>query len=153
VLNFLPDKDIVYVDNAMLLANADIALQAQEELNNRIEEFQAEIAKKEQEIQVLRNLYEKSGDKATIEQELNARISDYEQYMEAVQESLTQIQAETLNPVFDNINKAIADYGKKRNYYMILGATSSGNLVFGNKKADITEDVIRFINSDASADN
>ena len=64
---FLVTRDrIAYVDTASLLNQSNLALEAQSALESKIGEFQAEIARKEQEIQVLRDVYEKSEDKATI---------------------------------------------------------------------------------------
>ena len=144
---FLVTRDrIAYVDTASLLNQSNLALEAQSALESKIGEFQAEIARKEQEIQVLRDVYEKSEDKATIQAELEDRIATYQEYTESIQTQFEELRNETMTPVYASINDALEQYGDKRRFHLILGATSAGNVVFGRSAANITDAVVEFVN-------
>ena len=137
---------IGYVDNAQLLNKSAMVQQAQAEIQVKIDEFRQEITKQEQEILLLREVLDKSEDKATIERELDERITAYESYVQEVQNELAQLESEKMTPVFDTINDAIDDFGRKRRYNLILGATASGNVVFGDSRVNITDDLVDYVN-------
>ena len=151
VVFFATRQRVVYVDTAAILNQSTIALEAQSVLETKIGEFQAEIAKKEQEIIVLRDVYDMSDNKATIQAELEERIASYEEYMETVQDEFNELQNETMTPVYAAINSALVQYGLNHRYHLILGATNAGNIVYGQSSADITRDVINYVNQQPRA--
>jgi outer membrane protein len=48
--------------------------------------------------------------------------------------------------IWNQINQYMEEYGQEKNYNFILGATGEGNIMFGNKKVDVTNSVIEYIN-------
>lgn len=73
-------------------------------------------------------------------------------------DSLTQrASAEILNNnqtlvqgVLNQINDFIKKYSEEHNYTLVFGTTDDGNLLFGNKSVDITEDVLDELNNEYS---
>ena len=56
-----------------------------------------------------------------------------------------RLKVERANRVVDTINTALDKYGKSHGYHLILGATPSGNILFGNNQADITGEFIEYL--------
>ena len=48
--------------------------------------------------------------------------------------------------VWKRINESVADYGKKKGYDFIFGASGDGAIMFAGEANDVTDDVIRYIN-------
>lgn len=136
---------IGFVDSSGVLSQTVVAQDAFAELQATIAEYENEIAKQEQEITVLRDIYEKTEDKQTIGDELQTRMAAFETYITDVREELAQVEAEIMAPVYEAINTALDDYGKTHGYSLILGATPSGNILFGDNQADLTAEFIEYL--------
>lgn len=50
--------------------------------------------------------------------------------------------------VLNQINDYIKKYAEENNYTLILGTTNDGNLLFGNKGIDVTEDILTELNNE-----
>ena len=48
--------------------------------------------------------------------------------------------------VINQMNQYVKDYGEKNDFDFVYGAEGSGVLMFANKKLDITEEVIKYVN-------
>lgn len=140
-------EKVAYVDNAMLLSRTEMGQTARASLQVKIEEYQNDLTTREQEIQVMYNILEKTEAQEDLRQELEEKVQSYEAFVQEVNQKIREDEEKTLTPVYEEINKAIQEYGRDHRYYMILGATAAGNLVFANNRADITDKLIEYINS------
>jgi outer membrane protein len=101
---------------------------------NSIREFNASytsLAKKEQDNR--RELL------AIEENALKNFIQNSEQKLKESDEQLT-------TGVLNQINSFIEEYGKEKGYDLILGTTTSGNILFAKEYMDITDDVLKALN-------
>jgi outer membrane protein len=48
--------------------------------------------------------------------------------------------------IWNQINQYLFDYGDDNNYTFILGANGQGNIMYGSKKNEITDEIIKYIN-------
>jgi outer membrane protein len=48
--------------------------------------------------------------------------------------------------IWKRINESVAEYGKKKGYDFIFGASGDGSIMFAGEANDVTDDVIRYIN-------
>jgi outer membrane protein len=138
---------IAYVNKSVLLTETAISRDARAGIQTKLSEYQLEIKKQEDEILALKRLLEKSKNKEEISVELNEKLSTYEEYVKTVNTAIQELENEIMQPVYSEINKALDAFGKKNGYYMIFSATTSGNILFVDDEADITEKVIQFIDS------
>jgi outer membrane protein len=67
------------------------------------------------------------------------------QYQQAVQQKTQEEEQKKAKEVLASINSKIKEYGDKKGYKLIL-ATSGGNIAYGDKSADITEEIVKLIN-------
>lgn len=68
-------------------------------------------------------------------------------YSEEIDKKITLRERELLDGVLNQINSFVEDYGKANNYEVILGANSSGNVLYGETGLDITDELLTAINS------
>jgi outer membrane protein len=143
----LTQKKVAYVNNSLLISNSNIGTETRKNLESKIAEFQTEVNNRESELEILKDLSKKDSANITIKNELSEKIAAYTAYLQELDKELSKYETELMAPVYNTINKALDEYGKKHNYSIILGATSSGNIVYGDIKLDITEKVLVYMNN------
>ncbi len=153
LLHFRSQKKVGYVKNATILSKTNIGANASVQLQTKTGQYQQEINKREQEIKVLRGLLEKDERQEAVKNELSAKQQDFEGYVETLSKNMSQIRADIMRPVYATFNRVIGEFGKEHGYYLILGATPSGNVVYGDPGADITTEVVEYINSKTEIQN
>ncbi len=83
---------------------------------------------------------------AAREQELGAKQNQLAQYREATTQKLTAEREKLDAVVMNDLNAFVKEYGKREGYTLILGATSSGNIVYADDAIDVTEAVVKELN-------
>lgn len=78
---------------------------------------------------------------------LAARENAYRNFAQSVQERLKNSDETLTTGVLNQINSFIEEYGQKKGYDIILGTTTSGNILYGEKYLDITEEVLKDLNA------
>ena len=146
VLMARPVPKVAFVDNAAVLARSTVFLEARAELERRLSELQAPLERQEQEIDVLKGLLDRSSDKATIRLELEQRQNTYQTLVGDAREAAATAERDVLNPAYEFIDRVIAEYGRKHGYRLIFGAVEAGNVVYGSRGADITDELVEYIN-------
>jgi outer membrane protein len=80
------------------------------------------------------------------EQELANRQGQLAQYREATTQKLTAERERLDVAVVNELNTFLKEYGKREGYSVILGATSSGNIVYADEAMDVTAAVVKELN-------
>lgn len=57
------------------------------------------------------------------------------------------------NKILQQLNLYVQEYGEQNHYSFIFGAVGSGSLMYGDKKADITEPVLEYVNARFEGEN
>ncbi|MDI9342118.1 MAG: OmpH family outer membrane protein [Sediminibacterium sp.] len=78
---------------------------------------------------------------------LAAKENAYRNFGQSVQERLKNSDESLTTGVLNQINSFIEEYGQKKGYDIILGTTTSGNILYGQKYMDITKDVLKELNA------
>jgi outer membrane protein len=55
--------------------------------------------------------------------------------------------------ILEQLSQYIKDYGFNNDYDYVFGATGDGNILYGAEPADITEEVIEYINASYQGKN
>lgn len=153
LLHFRSQKKVGYVEVPTVFSKTNMGANASVELQTKMAQYQQEVNKREQEIAVLRGLLEKDENQEAIKNELSAKQQDFDAYVQNVNKNMSQIRVDIMQPVYATINRAIREFGKEHGYHLILGATPSGNLVYGDPGADITAQMVEYINSKTEIQN
>lgn len=82
--------------------------------------------------------------------ELVLKTRQFENY---IKNRETELQQQDINQAKDldakiwgQINQYVEEYGKENDYDIVLGVSGGGNVMYGKKEKDKTDDVIKYIN-------
>lgn len=93
------------------------------------------------------------GEKKQWAMEVGSRENELEQYSRSADEQLKNRQVQLTEKVIMDINKAIQDYGKANNYAFVFGTTSNGNLIYAEEGDDLTETILKKLNTEFAESN
>ena len=138
---------IAYVNSQEILMNAPGAEAAQQQFDQEMEGYQAEISQLETELNNLETALQQQQltlspeAKANREQQLQAKFQEYQQRTTQLQELANQRRAALIQPVMDNITEIIEQIREEGAYSLILDA-AAGSIVSADPALDLTQQVI-----------
>lgn len=80
-------------------------------------------------------------------QRLQKMGADMEQLAGRLRNELDMEQLKYNNQLADSVQVCIAEFNKKSNYQMILSNTGMNNVLYAQKKYDITDQILKLLNS------
>lgn len=69
-------------------------------------------------------------------------------YQQAIQKQIQEEDQKATQTVINDINDFVKEYGKNKGYYLVLGASGSGNIMYASDAADLTEEVLEGLNKE-----
>lgn len=69
-------------------------------------------------------------------------------YQESVQKQIQTENKKVTQTVINDINDYLKVYGKSKGYKIIFGASGGGNLMYADDSTDLTEEVLKGLNSE-----
>jgi len=140
---------LAYIESSRVIDNFILTEQMQKEL-------QGEKARLDQDLKSLAMTVDsvgkllKSGkvpkDKAkALQDEYLQRLRDFGQYKEMTENQYKAKEQDGLNKLLAKINVAVSQYAKENGYRFIFG-TSNGNIVYADRVADVTDDIVKLLN-------
>lgn len=69
-------------------------------------------------------------------------------YQEVLQKQIEEEDKKSSLTIVNDINDYVKDYGRKKGYKIIFGASGSGTIMYANGSADLTEDVLIGLNKE-----
>lgn len=69
-------------------------------------------------------------------------------YQQAVQKQVQEEDKKATQTVINDINDFVKEYGKKKGYKIIFGASGDGTIMYAEKNADITAVVLQQLNNE-----
>lgn len=146
-----PPRKLGYIDTSELLNKYDKAVQVRTELQASTGQWQAEAQTMQQELDALRQRYISEHDKLSspaqrqLREEIAAREQAFAQYVQEVNQKASALEAEKMQPVYRELNAILREYGRAHGYYIILGATPNGNIVYADSSSNLTDEVLAYI--------
>ena len=83
-----------------------------------------------------------------MEELIQAKQDQFTNYQQVIQEKFQKEDQELSKKVMDKVNDYIKRYGKKEGYKIIHAATQYGNIVYAQDGLDITDEVLKGLNSE-----
>ncbi len=148
---FLKTPKVGYIESSVMMEKYQGAIKARTEMNTKSEEWRKNISTLETELNQLNQEMVQNAAKwsrATLQQKqekMQQKQSEYGRYSRAINEKAQQLQNELFQPVYAELNTKIAEYGKAKGYDIIFGTVSGGNILYGDKAADITEKFLEYV--------
>lgn len=69
-------------------------------------------------------------------------------YQEAIQKQIQEEDKKVTQTVINDINDYIKEYGKRKGYKIIFGASGGGNIMYASESSDLTEEVLKGLNAE-----
>jgi outer membrane protein len=142
-----------FVRTGLLMEQVEIAAKGREQLAEAEAEFNNNKKTLEEEMKTMHESFI-STEKDLSKEEREARIrqlaekeGELERYHFSTQRMMQQKEQEIMEPIINTINSRIAKYAEENNYGMIWGTLTQGNVLYGQPELDVTEDIIKYINS------
>ena len=147
-------SDLVYVDVNKLLDGYKRTKIVKAEFDEKAKTMKANVDSLLADWQNELKAYEKErSGLSTKELELKQQLLSNKQqqinnYQQAVQKQLVEEDKKVTQTVINDINDFVKEYGKKKGYKVIFGATGNGTIMYGEDGADLTEEVLTQLNAE-----
>lgn len=89
-----------------------------------------------------------SKSRAIFQESLSRQRNDLENYTEVIREKIKEEDSKMTQAVLDRINTSVEEYAKAEGYSVVMGTTTSGNILYGEEPVDITMAVLEKINQE-----
>jgi outer membrane protein len=151
------DIKIGYIDSVRILAEYEVAEEAQQTLDKELKAWEEEAEQMHQDILAMANELESqrlmlSDEKLALrDQELKTRQAEYERFVQSIwgqNGQAVQRNVELTSPIIEKINSALARIGEDEDFDLILDA-ANGTIAYGKATLDLTERVIEELNREA----
>jgi len=92
--------------------------------------------------------YPKLSKQERVEREklLSLQQDNLRNYSQKIQENIKQQDEKLTQGVLNQVNAFVEEYSKKKGYDIVLGTTSSGNILYATDNMDITQEVTQALN-------
>lgn len=80
------------------------------------------------------------------EDRLDQQHAQVLQYTSAIQNKIDEEDSKLMSAVLTQVNSFVEEYAKANDLDIVMGTTLSGNLLYGNKSMDVTEDLLEKLN-------
>lgn len=154
------DIQIGYMNPQEVINKLPELTNIQQQLNTYIQQRQSEYQKQGSDYQQALTTYQNNAasmseeQQQQREQELTSMQQDLQELQQNIQQQIQQRQADLMSPIYDRMDKAIADVAKLHNLDFVLNeATSYGDQIIyyhGNQTLDITDEVLSHMNNDSN---
>lgn len=156
--SFNQQEKIAYIDTARLFDEYKGMQFARGEYREKTKIWQANVDTLVNQVQIQIGNYEKNspkmseGEKEQSLRLIRTRQQQLEGFQKSVQEKAAKAEMEMTHKVYAAINAYIQEYGESHNYKIIMATTETGNILYGNKNVNITDDVLNGLNGKNEAE-
>lgn len=147
-------SDLVYVDVNKLLDGYKRTKVVRGEFEKKAKVLKSNVDSLVTDWQKELKLYEKersglSKKELELKQELlSNKQQQINNYQQAIQKQIQSEDQKATQTVVNDINDYVKEFGKKKGYKIIFGASGGGNIMYADKTADLTEVVLEGLNAE-----
>ncbi len=154
VISVTQSPKIAYVRSAVVIESYAGMKEAKKSIENKIAGYQSQLdtlgrlyQKKYQQYESEKsNLSQKQQEQTELE--LQAFADRQMKYQQQMEEKATKERDRITQGALNQINAYVERYAERKGYDMVFGATLSGNILYGNKATDITNEIVEGLNSE-----
>ena len=138
---------IAYINSQEILVNAPGAEEAQQQFDQEMAGYQAEITQLETELSNMETQLQQQQltlspeARANREQQLQTKFQEYQQRTQQLQQIANERRAALIQPVMDNITAVIETMREEGAYSLILDV-AAGSIISADPALDLTQEVI-----------
>jgi len=144
--------DVRYVKSADLIYSYEGMKDAQKKQEKVMNEVQSNLDTLQLDFQKAVNNYNQDFPKLSkderIEREklLSLQQNNLQQYSKNAEDKIKTKDEQITQGVLNQVNSFVEEYAKKKGYDIVLGTTTSGNILFAREQMDITDEVLKALN-------
>jgi outer membrane protein len=154
ILHIQAEQSMVYVDAQKLVVGYKGMQAARKEFEAKAAVWKANLDTLRTEVETQIQTYEQkklslsAREKQLTEELIQSKQDQFLNYQQVIQEKVQQEDQQLSKKVLDKVNDYLKRYGKEKGYKIILAATQYGNIAYANEGLDITEEVMKGLNSE-----
>ena len=147
-------SDHVYVDVNMLLEGYKRTKVIRAEFEQKAKTLNANVDSLMVDWQEELKLYEKERTKMSkkeleLKQELlGNKQQQINNYRQAIQKQIREEDKKATQTVINDINDYVKEFGKKKGYDIIFGASGGGNIMYADQGTDLTAEILEGLNAE-----
>jgi outer membrane protein len=151
IVVFTKSEKVAYIDTGKLLEQSKEMQSLKKQLEKDQAAIKGNVDTLTAEFQNELKKYEKdqarmSAKEKQLSQELlRTKQQQLMQYQQAIQQKIQGDEQKRTQEILTAINAKIKEYGESKGYKLIF-ATAGGNIAYGDKGVDITEEIVKLIN-------
>lgn len=139
--SFKSAKKIAYLDTGEVFKNFAMTKKMDEEVKA------VEAAKKKMMDSLITQLKQvQSGVLKVSDNELEMMKAGYLEKRSQLASDLNKVRESAMEKIWKQINQYVSEYGKENHYDVILGANGQGSLMYASEGADMTKEILRYVN-------
>jgi len=135
VISFFSKPEIVFVDNVKLFNGFNMTKEMK-----KIGEQQFNTQKSK-----IDSLYSKI--QSSNEQQQKILMKEYVESKQNFEQNSQQFAFEESQKIWKRLDSYINDFSSEKKYKLIIGSEKKGDVLYGDEKLDITNELINFVNS------
>lgn len=152
--DFYSKEPVVYVDSQKLVNGYKGMQDARKEYEQQTFGLRANLDTLRLELEGVIARYNSNATQASVKEKklteelIQVKRAQYIEYQRVVEEKIKSFDQELSSKVLRKVNDFINHYGDQNGYDIIIAATQYGNVVYGNKKYDVTDDILKGLNDE-----
>lgn len=146
------DLRIAVVDMQRALNECDAGRRAKDQVKAKFEKSQDQLKRQREDLDRMKEDYDrkalvlKEEERRNLEKDLEGRTLEFRRKYEDFQRDLKRTDAELTQSIVEGLYQIVREYGEKQGYGLVFEA-SSGVLLYSDKAADVTEEIVKLYNS------
>ncbi|MCB0428701.1 MAG: OmpH family outer membrane protein [Flavobacteriales bacterium] len=150
--NIWKQPHIAYVRSADLVYEFEGMKEAQKKFEAQSKSWDTNIETLKSELQASIDGYKanlkkmSAGEKTAEEEKITLQQQNLTRYMKSIEQKREDADNEMTQAVLNQINSFVEEFGQNKGFDMILGTTTSGNLLYAKDAIDITDEVLAALN-------
>ena len=146
------DLRIAVVDMQRALNECEAGKKAKDQVKAKFEKAQDQLKRQREDLDRMREDYDKKAlvlkedERHNLEKDLEGRQLDFKRKYEDFQRDLKRTDTELTSGIVEDLYGVVQSYGIEKGYSLVL-EKSSGALLYNDKSADITDEIIRIYNA------
>lgn len=148
----VPGTKVAVIDFEQAVLDSDPGKAATAEFNKEMEPEKAKFEKLEKEVNELQKKLQDAkteAEKEPFRRELELKNKEAQRIQEDAQQKSNDLRQKLLGPIAQLVNRMVDQYAKANNLVVVFDPnTQPTNIIFANKAADITAEIMRMMNEE-----
>jgi outer membrane protein len=140
------EPKIVFVQTQILIEEFNMTKDLNKDLNNTLNPKKMRLDSLNLELGLLSNEIKSEKDLVS-DPRFTSKRDEFQYLLENFENEKSTMTQQYHQQVVTQLNQYLQEFGKEKNYDVILGATGDGSIMYGKEELNVTEEALEFINA------